>query len=139
MFSAGNRSARWTHACERGALETWFELDEAGKIVEMSSGAVGLPPPPEVEAAAIAVIAGLPLESLPARPFQTNLGEGWVQRLGRCTLERPWVFSRDRGLFHLRCWNGTRAVLGVVLDEHGTLVRANMLRGAMYTHEDPAV
>ncbi len=137
MFSTSDRGARFTHACERGALETWFKLDAAGKIVEMSSGAADLPPPPEIQAAASAVIASLPWSALPVRPFQSNLAEDWPRRLGTCTLVRPWVFGEHNGLFHLRCEGGEAAVLGVRLHPDGTLARANMLRAELYTYKDP--
>jgi hypothetical protein len=54
MWTTGPRGARWTHACERDALETWFDLDERGQITELSVGATGVEPPPELSEPAAA-------------------------------------------------------------------------------------
>lgn len=130
LWTTSSRGARWTHACERGVLETWFMLDEAGKILDMSSGAGG-EPPPEVSAAAASVIASLPWDADAVRSFETNLREHDARRLGKCEVVRPWVHGPRVGLFHVNCEEG-EAVFGVRLDEEGSILRAHMVEGEVY-------
>lgn len=139
MYSTSNRGARYTYACERGSLETWLKLDKAGKILKMSSGATGVAAPPDLQEAARAVVASLPLSACPKPAFQTNLTTGWPNSLGSCTLGRPWVFGHTTGLFHVLCEGGKTAVLGVRVDKEGTLVRANLVKGEQYIYRDPRV
>jgi len=132
MWSTDKRGARWTHACERGALETWFRLDEAGQIVDLSVGAAGVQPPPAVQAAAEAVLASLPWAWDAERPFKHNLNLSDATRLGRCTLAQPWAFGPHQGLFHVRCEHGDARVFAIELDRNNTIARAVMMHASFY-------
>lgn len=130
LWATGSNSTRWTHACERGALETWFELDADGKVLETASGAAD-EPPAEIREAATSVIASLPWAADAARPFATNLNDERVRSLGRCVVVRPWIHGPRVGLFLVACDAG-RAVFGVRLGADGGINRAHVLAGAMY-------
>ena len=133
MWTTDKRGARWTHACERGALETWFRLDETGHVVELSAGASAVPPPPALLAAAEVVLASLPWAWDSERPFEHNLNKASTMSLGRCTLVRPWVFGAVQGLFHARCdQGGERTLLIDISRKNGTISRAWMMPADFY-------
>lgn len=136
MWSFGKRAARFTHACERGALESSLVLDEAGHIVSARSGAAGIPTPPELLAAANAVLASLPWTWDTKRSFEHNLNLHAAIQLGRCELVRPWVVSERGGLFHVRC-DGGRAVLRLGLHANATISLAELLPASDY--KGPAI
>ena len=129
MYSTSNRGARYTFACERGSLEAWIKLDKAGKIFKMSSGATGVAAPPDLQEAASAVVASLPLSACRKPAFQTNLTAGWPRDLGACTLGRPWVFGHHAGLFHVVCEGGKTAVLAPARGLADGLAQARPPRG----------
>ncbi len=132
MWVTDPRAVRWTHACERGALETWFRLDEHGQIAEYSVGASGVAAPSRLLAAAEVVASSLPWTSAAERPFTHNLGRGDAIGLGTCTLVRPWAFGPRQGFFHLDCEHGDARVLLVDVDRDGLLTRAWMMPASFY-------
>ncbi len=131
MWSYGKRSARFTYACERGALEAAITLDEAGHIVSVRSGAAGIPTPPELLAAAEVLLASLPWTWDTKRSFEHNLNLYDALQLGRCELARPWVVSERGGLFHVRCDRGP-AVLRLGLHANATISLAELLPASDY-------
>jgi hypothetical protein len=122
MWSQGKRTARFSYPCELGALEVSFMLDEFGKIAKIRSSAAGVPPEPELVAAAEAVLASLPWQwDDNDRPFRHNLNLYDATSLGKCTMLRPWTVTSRAAMFHVRCEKGDDAVLRVVLNDNGTL------------------
>jgi hypothetical protein len=115
MWAHAKRSARWSAPCEHGALEVDIALDEAGKIVSLVSGAAGVEPPPELLAAAEAVLASLPWAWDTSRPFKHNLNLHEARSLGSCTLVRPWVTGPYGALLHVRCADDQLGVLRIGL------------------------
>ena len=126
MWSHGKRRARWSAACERGALELDISLDAAGQVVALTSGAAGVAMPPELHAAAEAVLASLPWAWDTSRPFKHNLNLHEAIRLGPCTLVRPWVTGPFGALVHVRCVDDQLAVLSIGLGPSGTISEANL-------------
>ena len=126
MWSHGKRRARWSAACERGALELDISLDAAGQVVALTSGAAGVAMPPELHAAAEAVLASLPWAWDTSRPFKHNLNLHEAIRLGHCTLVRPWVTGPFGALVHVRCDDDQLAVLSIGLGPKGTISEAQL-------------
>jgi hypothetical protein len=128
MWASGKRGARFSYACERGALEADFLLDEYGKIRGVSSGAVGIPTPEPLHSAAVALLASTPWSVLDKhRPFKQNLNHYTVVNLGRCELLRPWFVGRYAGLFHVQCEKGEPMILRLALHRDGTISKAEIM------------
>lgn len=131
MWSFAKRAARWRYPCERGAHEASIVLDATGHIVSLRSAAAGIPAPPELLAAADALLASLPWTWDTSRPFEHNLNLYDAVTLGRCELVRPWVISQHGGLLHVDCDKGP-AVLRLGLHANGTIAVAELLPGDVY-------
>jgi hypothetical protein len=94
----------------------------AGRLVPLVSprqqrvsGAAGVEPPPELLAAAEAVLASLPWAWDTSRPFKHNLNLHEARSLGSCTLVRPWVTGPYGALLHVRCADDQLGVLRIGL------------------------
>jgi hypothetical protein len=138
MWSFSNRGARFSYPCERGALEAAFVLDEAGKIVDMDMGAVGVPVAESLSSAAAAVLASLPEGAATPRPFKHNLDWGVAEKLGKCQVVRPWVVRELGAVFHLECVHGDAALLALRVHEDGTIAYVGLTRSAG-AYRGPAV
>ena len=138
MWSFGNRGARFSYPCERGALEAAFVLDEAGEIVDMDVGAAGVPAAASLNHAAEAVLASLPAGAATPRPFKHNLDWGVAEQVGKCQIVRPWTVRELGAVFHLECEHGDTALLALRVHEDGMIAYAGLTRSAP-VYRGPAV
>ncbi|HEY0136491.1 MAG TPA: hypothetical protein VGB85_20555, partial [Nannocystis sp.] len=102
--------------------------DEAGQIIDLRSGAAGVPAPAPLQSAAETVAASLPWSSPTPRPFKHNLDRPAANELGSCRLVRPWVVGPRQALFHATCEHGDAAVLRVGVHEDGTIAGLSLWR-----------